>query len=38
MITTRLTKAPEEGEKVRIMLVEDNPGDALLIEDRKSVV
>jgi signal transduction histidine kinase/DNA-binding NarL/FixJ family response regulator len=32
MITTRLTKAPEEGEKVRIMLVEDNPGDALLIE------
>lgn len=32
MITTHLTKAPEEGEKVRIMLVEDNPGDALLIE------
>ncbi len=32
MITTDLTRAPPEKGAVRILLVEDNPGDALLIE------
>lgn len=32
MITTRLTKTPAVKGEVRILLVEDNPGDALLIE------
>lgn len=32
MITTRLTRSPTVKGEVRILLVEDNPGDALLIE------